>query len=504
MSRDQTASSVPFEVGNRSRLLLILGQLHPDPRYALREFVQNAWDAVMEAGLEGRDAIIRVHLEHRHSAEGRIEIIDNGVGMTRVKLEQLPRELCSSDKLAKVNLEGQFGIGLLSYISLGENCAITTRSREDNGTWRLVLPSKSSLEKEGRDPSARIDAAEDRPFPGTTVTLSGISGEILQPLQPSRVRTHLARYYGPKIKRLGFRLEVVARKGKTYQVKPRSYRGVPFRHSVRTDYGDVEFELYLSAKSGERSVQLALGPTVIGNIAEGIVQLDHAPWNEGRIEGEIRCDFLEPLPTRKGVKPHPAKFPAFLSAVQEVEEDLRRQLARISQEQQWEAMAKVRTRIQEAFRQLAREERLEHQFRVAVEHPEGEEAEGAAAEERVPGGTTHPSQSNGGATTRKIERARTQTARQRWRRGIDLAEEEWEGPEHSRTVDGIIEINAAHPDYQKVLGDASLYGGYLVTCAMKEVVKNEWGSITDETVEELLTLQLGMQRLLKMGVKWDV
>lgn len=503
MTPDNSSSSVPFEVGDRSRLLLILGQLHPDPRYALREFVQNAWDAVLEAELEGRDAFIRVHLENRHSGDGKIEVADNGIGMTEDKLRRIPAQLCSSEKLEKVNLEGRFGIGLLSYISIAERCVITTRSRAEEGTRRLVLPTRSSLEKAEHQPEALIEEAEERAIPGTTVTLEGIADDVLRPLQPSRVRKHLARHYGPQIKQLGFQLEVIARKGKTYRVKPRTYRGQPLRERVRTDYGDVEFELYLNAKPGDRSVQLAVGPTVLGNLAEVVVQLDRNPWNEGRIEGEIRCGFLEPMPTRKGVKPHPSKFPAFLRAIADVEDEVRDQLARISEERQEEARAKVRTKIQEAFRQLAREERIEHQFQVAVEDPEGEEDQGAPVDERVPGGKDTASSRAGTATTRKIDRSRTQTARQRWRQGINLAENEWETREHSRTMAGVIEINTAHPDYQKVMGDASLYGAYLMTCAMKEVVKNEFGAINEESVEDLLSLQLGMQRLLNMGVDWE-
>jgi hypothetical protein len=201
------------------------------------------------------------------------------------------------------------------------------------------------------------------------------------------------------------------------------------------------------------------------------------------------------------VKPHKTKLPAFLRAVGKVEGRVQTRLAELSAAQQEEERSKVLTRIQQGFRDLAKEQEAEHKFQVAVADPKGEEGPGAPASDRVPGGKSQARGSKGGATLARIEQDRTRTARQRWRKGLDFAFDDWEDPPtRSRTVENRIEINQSHQDFRRIEGDPGLFGSYVLTCAMREVAKREWKAPSEDMVEHYVELLVGMERVLKVGV----
>ena len=102
----------------------VLANVCRNPQEALKQFVENAADAVEEAGIsEGR---ISIRLEYepagKEQAEStlkRIIIEDNGIGMTREKMREVLYRIGDSEKINSA-LRGEQGIGILAFALIAE------------------------------------------------------------------------------------------------------------------------------------------------------------------------------------------------------------------------------------------------------------------------------------------------------------------------------------------------------------------------------------------------
>jgi hypothetical protein len=182
---------------NTVKLLELLSgiQLYKDPLAAVRELLQNAFDAVKEEialkRLEGDPAdLSRVEaITSLQSVELRFEekdgrfwliCVDSGVGMTRQIIENYLLVSGNSRRHEVVALErrceaagfrldrtGQFGIGVLSYFMVADRVEIRTRSSSSRGNaeshgWWFETVGVGSFGELRKDVQAR---------PGTSVYL---------------------------------------------------------------------------------------------------------------------------------------------------------------------------------------------------------------------------------------------------------------------------------------------------------------------------------------------
>jgi hypothetical protein len=143
---------------NTEKLLELLSgtQLYEEPRVAVRELIQNAFDAVQESMARERlaqpqpnDPALLAHLSHLHRVTLRLEerdgrtwltCTDTGVGMTRRIIESYllvsgvskRREIVELERQCaaagfRLNRAAQFGIGVLSYFMIADRVEIRTR-----------------------------------------------------------------------------------------------------------------------------------------------------------------------------------------------------------------------------------------------------------------------------------------------------------------------------------------------------------------------------------------
>lgn len=177
--------------------LLAGTQLYGSPLVALRELLQNSFDAVKEQiaisllqeTREITDDIQRAYSQtHRvtlsfDEVDGEVWLVcsDTGVGMTRRTIEQYllvsgsrPRpeilELERQSKNRGISLlrSGQFGIGVLSYFMLADKMVIETRSSSD--AYREQEAHGWRFETEGIDAFGELRPL-DRVHRGTTIKL---------------------------------------------------------------------------------------------------------------------------------------------------------------------------------------------------------------------------------------------------------------------------------------------------------------------------------------------
>src|SRR4030042_3534508 len=102
----------------------VLANVCRNPQEALKQFVENAADAIDQAKTE--EGYIWLRLEYGPGGNGqkqgalrRIAIQDNGIGMTREKMNQVLHRIGDSEKL-HLALRGEQGIGLLAFALIAQ------------------------------------------------------------------------------------------------------------------------------------------------------------------------------------------------------------------------------------------------------------------------------------------------------------------------------------------------------------------------------------------------
>lgn len=206
-----------FQVDLRGIVDLLSHHLYSGPRVYLRELLQNAVDAVaVRAATDERPALLLLPTDV--SSDGRLHAMDSGVGLDADDVRTFLATIGRSSKrdelgLARSDLLGQFGIGLLSCFLVTDDIEVV--SRRDDGPWvRWVGHADGSYDLEvladdlPADDLRREWLAEG---PGTCVTLAPRRGT--EHLLDSPAVLDLARHHG-------------------------SY--LPHRVVVRTADGDVE------------------------------------------------------------------------------------------------------------------------------------------------------------------------------------------------------------------------------------------------------------------------
>jgi molecular chaperone HtpG len=176
-----------FEAEVKQLLHLMIHSLYSNKEIFLRELISNASDAADklrfsalgdEALYEG-DADLKIRVEFDKAAR-TIQIIDNGIGMTRDEVREnigtIARsgtrqffEALTGDQARDSQLIGQFGVGFYSSFIVADKVTLETRkagTTADHGVrWESAGAGDYTLE------------SVDRPERGTTVTLHLREGE---------------------------------------------------------------------------------------------------------------------------------------------------------------------------------------------------------------------------------------------------------------------------------------------------------------------------------------
>ncbi|HET7724603.1 MAG TPA: HSP90 family protein [Propionibacteriaceae bacterium] len=207
-------TSDTFQVDLRGLVDLLSRHLYSSPKVYVRELLQNGVDAVTERGTtDDRPAILLTGADT--SADGRMHCFDAGVGLDEADVRTFLATIGRSSKrddlgLARTDMLGQFGIGLLSAFLVTDE--IEVLSRKGDGPvvrWRGRGDGSYVVDQvtpDPADPRARWLAAG----PGTCVALAPRRGEE-EWLAGDRV-VALAREYG---RFLPLRVEASTRTGTT-------------------------------------------------------------------------------------------------------------------------------------------------------------------------------------------------------------------------------------------------------------------------------------------------
>ena len=331
-SRDGDVEKGRVRVHDAFELIRWLALSQPDPRKALAELVQNSLDAGA-----GHIRITRL----REKKVPCLKIFDDGEGV----IPELPRKEAlryiathighsrkrelSPRQRYELMTQGQYGIGLLGFWSLGETLEI--RSHVPGQEPHRLVFHRDRPQFEIGPLRGRLDF--DERF--TEVVVVNLTKEASAAVAARRAADYLAGELRGQL--LARKVEVVVedrmargRSPKSLRVRPPRFLGERLEGLGPMDvpgypHAPLRFEIYLAGKDGEdvHHAPLALysaGTMVAESFAElAALELDHAPWTDSSLTGLVDFSELRVAPgSRRGVIPDEVAH-AFATALAEIE-----------------------------------------------------------------------------------------------------------------------------------------------------------------------------------------
>src|SRR5665213_517580 len=290
-------SSGNLRIGDHWNAITIIALSQSNPLKAVAELVENCIDA---------HAKTIVITRGKEKGQHYLRVKDDGEGVRRnadgePDFHYVATHVCDSIKRqlkahGAGGLQGEFGIGLLSFWTLGEDLLLTSAGA-DGRAYQMHL-------RKG-DPTFRIT---QRPTlfadPGTEVLIKGILPGIKN-FSGEKIQWYLAAELRDRIRHSGVSIRVIDRTARAeFKVEPRQFEGRLLHEldGVLPAQSDVYAELYLHAHSPDNAVSLyRSGTRVLGNLTE-LEAFARMPWASGYVQGIVDAPYLNLTPgTRLGV-----------------------------------------------------------------------------------------------------------------------------------------------------------------------------------------------------------
>ena len=335
-----------LRIGDDWNAITIIALSQSNPLKAIAEFVENSIDA------RARIVTITRGREHGHQY---LAIRDDGEGVPRdadgkPDFRYVATHIGDSIKRrlkaeGASGLQGEFGIGLLSFWTVGDELTMTSTDTEQHA-WQMTM-------RKG-DPAYSVapkrSLFEDR---GTELRIAPLLDGV-KALSGEKIQWYLASELRDRMRDSGVRVTVIDRLArKQYRVEPRKYEGRLLHQlpQLRTPLGDVYAELYLNPAAAANRVSLFRRGT---RVFEDIGQLeDYArpPWTTGCLQGHLDAPFVNLTPgTRSGLIFDDA-YAALRDACRPLELELNATIEAQRRAEEEQASRELLRTIQRAFRE---------------------------------------------------------------------------------------------------------------------------------------------------------
>ncbi len=306
-----------LRIGNDWNAITIIALSQNNPLKAIAEFVENSIDAHAQ-----NITIIR----GKEKKQQYLKVIDDGEGIPCTQegipdFKYVATHICDSlkrrlKKEKENNIQGEFGIGLLSFWTVGHKL-IMISSGKDNKTYQMEM-------EKGKPGYKIISRPHLMPLTGTQLKISPLLSGI-RSLNGEKIQRYLASELRDRIRNSGVNIKIIDRRTRSeFIVEPRRYSGQLLHRlfPVTTPFGEVYVELYLNQKRIENHISLYRSGT---RLLSDITVLDYfqeEPWTTGYFEGIIDAPFLNLTPgTRSGVI-QDERFSAFCDTLRPLKERL--------------------------------------------------------------------------------------------------------------------------------------------------------------------------------------
>jgi len=335
-----------LKIGDDWNAITIIALSQSNPLKAVAELVENCIDA------QARTVTITRGREH---GQQFITIRDDGDGVPRdadgrPDFRYVATHICDSIKRrlkadGAAGLQGEFGIGLLSFWTVGDELTITSTGA-DQRAYQMVM-------RKG-DPSYAVTPKRTLFADGGTEVRIAPLLEGIRALSGEKIQWYLAAELRDRIRQSGVRISVVDRLArKQYAVEPRQYEGRLLHQLplVRTALGDVYAELYLNEPAEANRVALFRHGT---RVIEDFALLDdfaHPPWTLRYLQGHVDVPFVNLTPgTRTGLV-HDAAYATVCAGLKPLEHKLIELIEEQRRAEEEQASREQLRTIQRAFRE---------------------------------------------------------------------------------------------------------------------------------------------------------
>ena len=334
-----------LRIGDDWNAIRIIALSQSNPLKAIAELVENSIDA------HARKITITRGREH---GEHYLAIRDDGDGVPRdangiPDFRYVATHICDSVKRrlksqgTGVGIQGEFGIGLLSFWTVGERLVMTSTGSDQRAYQMTMNKGDPSYEISRR----RVLFAER----GTEVRISPLL-EGIRTLSGEKIQWYLASELRDRIRSSELRISVMDKLArKQFEVEPRQFDGRLLHQlpAVRTSYGDAYVELYVTEPAEPSRVALYRSGTRVVEVLGSLPGLEHAPWTSSNLEGLIDVPFLNVTPgTRSGII-HDERYAALCEALRPLEKDLNTLIAEQQRAKEEQASQQLMRAIQRAF-----------------------------------------------------------------------------------------------------------------------------------------------------------
>ena len=344
-----------LRIADHWNAISIIAKSQANPLKAVAEFVENSIDA-------GAKQIVIVR--GKKKGEFYIKVSDDGEGIPRnaqglPDFRRVATHICDSIKRQfkserAEGIQGEFGIGLLSFWTVGHNLRMTSCGA-DGKTYEMTMakdsPTFTVTKKRVLLPSKGTDLTIYPLLPG----LRSLTGE--------KIQRYLASELRDRIKSAEVTVKVVDRTGrKELIVVPRQFTGRLLHNlkPAKTVHGDIYLELYLTDPGASNRIGLYRRGT---RVLPSITELEHFqkdPWAAGFLQGIVDAPFLNLTPgTRLGIL-RDERFDTFYRAMEPVESHLQQIVEDQRKAEEERSSRRILRRVQralkEAFLRLPQEE----------------------------------------------------------------------------------------------------------------------------------------------------
>ncbi len=389
--RGKVKAHDPFE------LIRWLALSQPDPRKALAELVQNSLDAgarkitiqrVREKGV----ACLRIHddgvgvipeMERRDA----LHFIATNIGHSR------KRSLSPQERL-KLMTQGQYGIGLLGFWSLGETLEMRTAVAGQKAHKRVLHRDRPDFVIEGM--RGRLPLEER----WTEIVVLNLNREAQSALSAGRAADYLAAELRGQLLARDVEVRVIdrisrGRARKQVLVRPPQFLGERLEGLGPLEvpgHAPIRLDVYLRAAPDGPDGDRGLGVYSVGTLVAESFQdlaslgLDRAPWTDARLTGIVDFpDFRVAPGSRRGVLPDEAAT-AFATALRTIEPALNKILESLEQQRLAQQDRTLIKDLQKAFRDFHKRRPryamlpVRDERDVATAAPDGTRAAGGAGE----------------------------------------------------------------------------------------------------------------------------
>jgi len=335
-----------LRIGNDWQAIGIIAQSQSNPLKAIAEFVENSIDARAH-----QIAITR----GKQRGAYYLRIADDGEGIRKnadgtPDFAYVATHICDSIKRelkrqGKSEIQGEFGIGLLSFWTVGEELAMSSAAA-DGTIYEMHM-------QRGQPSYSIVKRRMTVPFDGTELLIHPLLPG-LRTLSGERLQNYLSSELRDRIRMSGAKITIDDRIARNrYVVEPRIYSGQRLFEAERlvAPERSIEVELYLTEPDKENRVALCrFGTRVLASIAE-LECFSHEPWTSGFLQGIIDAKNLHLTPgSRLGVI-HDEELERLQAALKPVEEALEKIIAAQTQAIEEETSREVLRSVHKAFRE---------------------------------------------------------------------------------------------------------------------------------------------------------